>query len=138
MLLHPLKPLSPGQYNYYVAELAFYWSLMVSQFTDVKRKVSQQPTLLCSSHNSYCSCRRFSLDVIFQFVLCTLLFFSSILFVSVSVSNATSTQSMVLILIKESRKNNKNVKTKDNLQIVQLICLNMFKSALLLNVLSAK
>ncbi|CAB1329281.1 unnamed protein product, partial [Coregonus sp. 'balchen'] len=30
--------LSPGQYNYYVAELAFYWSLMLSQFTDIKRK----------------------------------------------------------------------------------------------------
>lgn len=29
------------QYNYYVAELAFYWSLMFSQFTDIKRKVSQ-------------------------------------------------------------------------------------------------
>uniref|UniRef100_A0A667Y0S6 Ceramide synthase 5 n=1 Tax=Myripristis murdjan TaxID=586833 RepID=A0A667Y0S6_9TELE len=28
----------PGQYNYYVAELAFYWSLMFSQFTDNKRK----------------------------------------------------------------------------------------------------
>lgn len=34
--------MSPGQYNYYVAELAFYWSLMFSQFTDIKRKVSQQ------------------------------------------------------------------------------------------------
>ncbi|KAG7228201.1 hypothetical protein INR49_013364 [Caranx melampygus] len=33
-----LKPLSPGQYNHYVAELAFYWSLMFSQFTDIKRK----------------------------------------------------------------------------------------------------
>uniref|UniRef100_A0A8C6ML49 Ceramide synthase 5 n=1 Tax=Nothobranchius furzeri TaxID=105023 RepID=A0A8C6ML49_NOTFU len=35
---YPFQPLSPQQYNYYVAELAFYWSLMVSQFTDVKRK----------------------------------------------------------------------------------------------------
>lgn len=35
------KPLSPEQYNYYVAELAFYLSLMFSQFTDIKRKVSQ-------------------------------------------------------------------------------------------------
>ncbi|XP_015250233.1 ceramide synthase 5-like [Cyprinodon tularosa] len=35
---YPFQPLSPGQYNYYVAELAFYWSLMVSQFTDIKRK----------------------------------------------------------------------------------------------------
>ncbi|KAK0155100.1 Ceramide synthase 5 [Merluccius polli] len=35
---YPFQPLSPGQYNYYVAELAFYWSLMLSQFTDIKRK----------------------------------------------------------------------------------------------------
>ncbi|XP_008317635.1 ceramide synthase 5-like [Cynoglossus semilaevis] len=35
---YPLQPLSPGQYNLYVAELAFYWSLMFSQFTDIKRK----------------------------------------------------------------------------------------------------
>ncbi|XP_041801511.1 ceramide synthase 5-like [Chelmon rostratus] len=35
---YPFQPLSPGQYSYYVAELAFYWSLMFSQFTDIKRK----------------------------------------------------------------------------------------------------
>ncbi|XP_010874199.2 ceramide synthase 5-like [Esox lucius] len=35
---YPFQALSPGQYNYYVAELAFYWSLMFSQFTDIKRK----------------------------------------------------------------------------------------------------
>ncbi|XP_055788136.1 ceramide synthase 5-like [Salvelinus fontinalis] len=35
---YPFQTLSPGQYNYYVAELAFYWSLMFSQFTDIKRK----------------------------------------------------------------------------------------------------
>ncbi|XP_029994006.1 ceramide synthase 5-like [Sphaeramia orbicularis] len=35
---YPLQPLSPGQYTHYVAELAFYWSLMFSQFTDIKRK----------------------------------------------------------------------------------------------------
>ncbi|XP_044207627.1 ceramide synthase 5-like isoform X1 [Thunnus albacares] len=35
---YPLQPLSPGQYNHYVAELAFYWSLMFSQFIDIKRK----------------------------------------------------------------------------------------------------
>uniref|UniRef100_UPI003AAF692E ceramide synthase 5-like isoform X2 n=1 Tax=Centroberyx gerrardi TaxID=166262 RepID=UPI003AAF692E len=35
---YPFQPLSPGQYNYYVAELAFYWSLMISQFTDIRRK----------------------------------------------------------------------------------------------------
>lgn len=34
------KALSPGLYHYYVTELAFYWSLMFSQFTDIKRKVS--------------------------------------------------------------------------------------------------
>lgn len=42
-MLHFLpKAISSGQYNYYVAELAFYWSLMFSQFIDIKRKVSQQ------------------------------------------------------------------------------------------------
>ncbi|XP_058498028.1 ceramide synthase 5-like [Solea solea] len=35
---YPFQPLSPGQYNHYVAELAFYWALMFSQFTDIKRK----------------------------------------------------------------------------------------------------
>ncbi|XP_018541478.1 ceramide synthase 5 [Lates calcarifer] len=35
---YPFQPLSPGQYNHYLAELAFYWSLMFSQFTDIKRK----------------------------------------------------------------------------------------------------
>ncbi|KAL1021559.1 hypothetical protein UPYG_G00014810 [Umbra pygmaea] len=35
---YPFQTLSHGQYNYYVAELAFYWSLMFSQFTDIKRK----------------------------------------------------------------------------------------------------
>lgn len=34
------KALTPGLYHYYVTELAFYWSLMFSQFTDIKRKVS--------------------------------------------------------------------------------------------------
>lgn len=42
-LLHFLpKSISSEQYNYYVAELAFYWSLMFSQFTDIKRKVSKK------------------------------------------------------------------------------------------------
>lgn len=36
----PPKPVSSEQYNYYIAELAFYSSLMFSQFIDVKRKVS--------------------------------------------------------------------------------------------------
>ncbi|KAF7655648.1 hypothetical protein LDENG_00053040 [Lucifuga dentata] len=35
---YPFQPLSPGQYNHYIAELAFYWSLMFSQFIDIKRK----------------------------------------------------------------------------------------------------
>ncbi|XP_029011739.1 ceramide synthase 5-like [Betta splendens] len=35
---YPFQPLSPGQYKHYVAELAFYWSLMFSQFTDIRRK----------------------------------------------------------------------------------------------------
>lgn len=35
---YPFQPLSAGQFNHYAAELAFYWSLMFSQFIDVKRK----------------------------------------------------------------------------------------------------
>lgn len=35
---YPFQSLSPGQFNHYVAELAFYWSLMFSQFIDIKRK----------------------------------------------------------------------------------------------------
>ena len=31
--------MTPHLYYYYVTELAFYWSLMFSQFTDIKRKV---------------------------------------------------------------------------------------------------
>ncbi|TWW62272.1 Ceramide synthase 5 [Takifugu flavidus] len=30
--------MTPGLYYYYVTELAFYWSLVFSQFTDIKRK----------------------------------------------------------------------------------------------------
>lgn len=42
-LVHsPLKHVSRGQFNYYIAELAFYCSLMFSQFIDIKRKVSKQ------------------------------------------------------------------------------------------------
>ncbi|XP_075883203.1 ceramide synthase 5-like [Nelusetta ayraudi] len=35
---YPFQSVSSEQYNYYVAELAFYSSLMFSQFIDVKRK----------------------------------------------------------------------------------------------------
>ncbi|XP_053564329.1 ceramide synthase 5 isoform X1 [Bombina bombina] len=35
---YPYQPLTPGLYYYYIKELAFYWSLMFSQFTDIKRK----------------------------------------------------------------------------------------------------
>ncbi|XP_021490634.1 ceramide synthase 5 isoform X3 [Meriones unguiculatus] len=35
---YPYQPLSRELYHYYIMELAFYWSLMFSQFTDVKRK----------------------------------------------------------------------------------------------------
>ncbi|KAI4881353.1 hypothetical protein NFI96_015589 [Prochilodus magdalenae] len=35
---YPKQVLSPGLYYYYLTELAFYWSLMFSQFTDIKRK----------------------------------------------------------------------------------------------------
>ncbi|KAE8627093.1 hypothetical protein XENTR_v10006873 [Xenopus tropicalis] len=35
---YPYQPLTSGVYYYYIKELAFYWSLMFSQFTDIKRK----------------------------------------------------------------------------------------------------
>lgn len=35
---YPFQPLSPEQHSYYLVELAFYWSLMFSQFIDIKRK----------------------------------------------------------------------------------------------------
>ncbi|KAI1892398.1 hypothetical protein AGOR_G00132950 [Albula goreensis] len=35
---YPYQVLSPGLYHYYVTELAFYCSLVFSQFTDIKRK----------------------------------------------------------------------------------------------------
>lgn len=38
-LAFSVQILSPALYYYYVTELAFYWSLMFSQFTDIKRKV---------------------------------------------------------------------------------------------------
>uniref|UniRef100_A0A8C0B1M4 Ceramide synthase 5 n=1 Tax=Buteo japonicus TaxID=224669 RepID=A0A8C0B1M4_9AVES len=34
----PCSPLTSRLYYYYILELAFYWSLMFSQFTDIKRK----------------------------------------------------------------------------------------------------
>lgn len=40
IVLSSLQVMTPGLYYYYVAELAFYWSLVFSQFTDIKRKVS--------------------------------------------------------------------------------------------------
>ncbi|XP_070301910.1 LOW QUALITY PROTEIN: ceramide synthase 5 [Salvelinus sp. IW2-2015] len=35
---YPTQVLTPGLYHYYMTELGFYWSLMFSQFTDIKRK----------------------------------------------------------------------------------------------------
>ncbi|XP_058414274.1 ceramide synthase 5 isoform X2 [Diceros bicornis minor] len=35
---YPYQSLTSGLYYYYIMELAFYWSLMFSQFTDIKRK----------------------------------------------------------------------------------------------------
>ncbi|CAI5686826.1 unnamed protein product [Oreochromis niloticus] len=35
---YPYQAMTSGLYHYYVTELAFYWSLMFSQFTDIKRK----------------------------------------------------------------------------------------------------
>ncbi|XP_061543596.1 ceramide synthase 5 isoform X2 [Phycodurus eques] len=35
---YPYQVLTPALYRYYVTELAFYWSLLFSQFTDIRRK----------------------------------------------------------------------------------------------------
>ncbi|XP_019713310.1 ceramide synthase 5 isoform X3 [Hippocampus comes] len=35
---YPYQVLTPALYRYYMIELAFYWSLMFSQFTDIRRK----------------------------------------------------------------------------------------------------
>lgn len=35
---YPYQPLTADLHYYYILELSFYWSLMVSQFTDIKRK----------------------------------------------------------------------------------------------------
>ncbi|XP_032801817.1 ceramide synthase 6-like [Petromyzon marinus] len=35
---YPYQPLTAGLFWYYIVELAFYWSLMFSQFVDIKRK----------------------------------------------------------------------------------------------------
>ncbi|XP_030808105.1 ceramide synthase 6 isoform X1 [Camarhynchus parvulus] len=35
---YPYQPLMPDLHYYYIVELSFYWSLMFSQFIDVKRK----------------------------------------------------------------------------------------------------
>uniref|UniRef100_A0A8C6M7W7 Ceramide synthase 5 n=1 Tax=Nothobranchius furzeri TaxID=105023 RepID=A0A8C6M7W7_NOTFU len=35
---YPYQVMTSGLYHYYVIELAFYWSLMFSQFIDIKRK----------------------------------------------------------------------------------------------------
>lgn len=42
-----LQVMTSGLYHYYVTELAFYWSLMFSQFTDIKRKVRGTTQTLC-------------------------------------------------------------------------------------------
>ncbi|KAI1237198.1 hypothetical protein IHE44_0014456 [Lamprotornis superbus] len=40
---YPYQPLMPDLHYYYIVELSFYWSLMFSQFIDVKRK--KQPSI---------------------------------------------------------------------------------------------
>ncbi|KAF7246996.1 Ceramide synthase 5, partial [Varanus komodoensis] len=35
---YPFQSITPGLYYYYITQLAFYWALMFSQFTDIKRK----------------------------------------------------------------------------------------------------
>lgn len=59
-----VQVLTPGIFYYYVTELAFYWSLMFSQFTDIKRKVRRFSCTLCNYHQGFYSraklavCRR--------------------------------------------------------------------------------
>ncbi|GAB1286394.1 Ceramide synthase 6 [Apodemus speciosus] len=38
---YPYQPLTADLHYYYILELSFYWSLMVSQFTDIKRKAAK-------------------------------------------------------------------------------------------------
>lgn len=42
----PLQSMIPSQYWYYMIELSFYWSLLFSIASDVKRKVGQGPVPL--------------------------------------------------------------------------------------------
>lgn len=42
LMCYILQDLSPGVFWYYMIEISFYWSLMFSQFMDVKRKVRLQ------------------------------------------------------------------------------------------------
>ncbi|XP_044922856.1 ceramide synthase 6 isoform X3 [Mustela putorius furo] len=38
---YPYQPLTTDLHYYYILELSFYWSLMFSQFTDIKRKAAK-------------------------------------------------------------------------------------------------
>uniref|UniRef100_A0A8D0YSX1 sphingosine N-acyltransferase n=1 Tax=Sus scrofa TaxID=9823 RepID=A0A8D0YSX1_PIG len=51
---YPYQPLTPDLHYYYILELSFYWSLMFSQFTDIKRKtcVFSGPWQMVLSHKS--------------------------------------------------------------------------------------
>ena len=54
-LLSSLQPLLPSQYWYYMLELGFYVSLLLSVATDVKRKVSDEQTPLHMIGNTFTS-----------------------------------------------------------------------------------
>lgn len=51
LLLFSLKSIIPSQYWYYMIELSFYWSLLFSIASDVKRKVGHGAVPLSRSQN---------------------------------------------------------------------------------------
>lgn len=70
-LAFSVQILSPALYYYYVTELAFYWSLMFSQFTDIKRKVrgatQQRPQTKSQTFGSMrVWCRAFQMYTVLQ------------------------------------------------------------------------
>nr|XP_047917333.1 ceramide synthase 6 isoform X3 [Anser cygnoides] len=53
---YPYQPLMPDLHFYYIVELSFYWSLMFSQFIDIKRKAAKMA--------NYCKYQKLS-DLLF-------------------------------------------------------------------------
>lgn len=47
----------PDLHYYYIVELSFYWSLMFSQFIDIKRKVRTSRLKILKALNTYLDLR---------------------------------------------------------------------------------